>query len=140
MLVSEKMVERFYCIRHLSTQQLRELYTLYRSHGWIDSEYYEQDPEGNYPPELSDAEIILNIDAEDEDNYCVFMLNHEDEEDGIMFSFGMAYQSDFAVFLHLPPELLNEIVEKYGLPVCDAEDCNSEQEHETNNFLTISLN
>jgi hypothetical protein len=132
------MIERFYCIKHLSTQQLRELYTTYRTRGWVDSEYYKLTPAS--PPKLSEAEIILNIDAEDKNNYFVFMLDHEDEEDGIMFCFGMAYQSDFAVFLHLPPELLDEIVEKYALPVCSEDNCYSEQEYIADNRLMFSLN
>jgi hypothetical protein len=48
---------------------------------------------------LTDAEIILNIQAENEENYFVFMLEHE----------------DFSAYLHLPPRFLDEIVEKYGL-------------------------
>ena len=108
------MVERFYSISHLSTAQLREMYATYRTQGWTDSEYFVQNPAGAYPPELSVAEIILNIDADDEGNYFVFMLDHEDEDDGVMISFSMSYH-DFAVYLHLPPELLGEMVEKYAL-------------------------
>jgi len=63
---------------------------------------------------LSEADVILNIDADDEHNYFVFMQDLEDEEDGVMISFSMTYH-DFAVFLHLPPELLDELVEKYAL-------------------------
>ena len=108
------MVERFYSIGHLSTAQLREMYTTYRKQGWTDSEYFWQNPAEEYPPTLSEADIILNIDADDEHNYFVFMQDHEDEEDGVMISFSMSYH-DFAVFLHLPPELLDELVEKYAL-------------------------
>ena len=108
------MVERFYSIGHLTTAQLREMYTTYRKQGWTDSEYFVQNPAGAYPPELSEADIILNIDADEEENYFVFMLDHEDEDDGVMISFSMSYH-DFAVFLHLPPELLDEMVEKYAL-------------------------
>ena len=134
------MLERFYCINHLSTEQLRELYTTYRTHGWVESEYYEMTPAGVYPPELPEAEIILNIDADDENNYFVFMLNHEDEEDGILIGFGMSYHSDFSVYLHLPTELLDEIVEKYALPVCHEDNCFSEQEYDAGNLLKFSLN
>ena len=108
------MIERFYSISHLSTAQLREMYTTYRTQGWTDSEYLIQNPAAAYPPELSEADIILNIDADDEENYFVFMLDHEDEEDGVMICFSMSYL-DFAVFLHLPPELLDELVDKYTL-------------------------
>ena len=61
---------------------------------------------------MSEADIILNIDADEAENYFVFMLDHED--DGVMISFSMLYH-DFAVFLHLPPELLDELVERYAL-------------------------
>ena len=108
------MVERFYSINHLSTAQLREMYTTYRTQGWTDSEYLIQNPAGAYPPKLSKADTIINIDANDEENYFVFMLDHEDEEDGVMICFSMSYH-DFAVFLHLPPELLDELVDKYDL-------------------------
>ena len=108
------MVERFYSISHLSTAQLREIYATCRTQGWTDSEYFVQNPAAVYPPELSEADIILNIDADDEGNYFVFMLDHEDEEDGVMISFNMSYH-DFDVFLHLPPELLDELIKKYAL-------------------------
>ena len=108
------MVERFYSISHLSTAQLREMYATYRKQGWTDSEYLVQNPAGAFPLVLSEADVILNIDADDEHNYFVFMQDLEDEEDGVMISFSMTYH-DFAVFLHLPPELLDELVEKYAL-------------------------
>jgi hypothetical protein len=110
------MTERFYTIKHLSTAQLRELYSAYRKQGWIDAEYHELMPEGIRPPELSEGEILLNIDAGDTHNYFAFMLDHPDEEDGIMIGFGMSYHPDFAVYLHLPPRLLDELIKKYALP------------------------
>jgi hypothetical protein len=109
------MTERFYSIKHLTTAQLRELYSTYRSQGWIDFDYYKLTPAGVKPPELPEREILKNINTGDEHNYCVFMLDCEGEQDGIMIGFGMSRHEDFAVYLHLPPELLNEIVEKYGL-------------------------
>jgi hypothetical protein len=99
----------------LTTVRLRELYSAYRERGWIDSEYYEPTPEGVKPPKLPEWEILINISADNEENYFVFMLDHEDERDGIMIGFGLSFHRDFAVWLHLPPELLNEIVEKYAL-------------------------
>jgi hypothetical protein len=109
------MTERFYDISHLSTRQLQELYTTYIKKGWKDFDYYDLMPEGIRPPELSDAEIILNIDAGHQYNYCVFMIDCGNEEDGIMFGFGLPYHPDFAAYLHLPVSLLDELVEKYSL-------------------------
>ena len=109
------MIERFYTISHLSTEQLRELFRTCHSQGWYDSEFHALTPASVLRPELSVAEVLLNIDAENEHNYFVFMLDHEDEEDGVMIGFGMAYHPDFSVYLHLPPESLNELVEKYAL-------------------------
>lgn len=109
------MIERFYSIRQLTTRQLRELYTTYIPHGWIDAEFYKLMPEGVKPPELSDGEIIMNIDAGHEYNYFVMMVDCEGEEDGIMIGLGMMCYPDFAVYLHLPLSLLNELVQKYGL-------------------------
>jgi len=110
------MVERFYSIKHLSTAQLRELYSTYRQQGWTDAGYHRLLPEGVNPPlNLSYEEILFNMDAGDEHNYFVFMLDHEDEEDGIMIGFGMHDYPAFAAYLHLPPELLDEVVEKYSL-------------------------
>ena len=119
------MVERFYSIGHLSMEQLRELYLTYREHGWVDAQYHKLMPAGVHPPKLSVAEILFNIDAEHEHNYFVFMLDHEDEEDGVMIGFGMSCHSDFSVYLHLPPELLDEIVEKYSLPVKHEDNSNT---------------
>lgn len=109
------MTERFYDVSHLSTSQLQELYTTYIKKGWRDFDYYELQPEGTRPAELSDADIILNLDAERERNYCVLMIDCENEKDGIMFGFGLSYYPDFAVYLHLPLNLLDELVSKYGL-------------------------
>ena len=109
------MIERFYSISHLSTEQLRELFLTYHSQGWYDSEYHKLTSAGVCPPELPVAEILLNIEANNK-NYFVFMFDHEDEEDGVMIGFGMSYHPDFSVYLHLPPELLNEVVEKFALP------------------------
>lgn len=109
------MTEIFYDISHLTTDKLRELFTYYRKLGWIDYEY-EVLKEDNTPIQpLSDAEIILNINADDERNYFVFMLNHEDEKDGVMIGFGMGYHKYFSAYLHLPPRYLKELIEKYAL-------------------------
>lgn len=109
------MTERFYNISHLSTWQLRELYTTYIKRGWKDFDYYELVSEGVHPPELSDTEVILNLDAGHKYNYCVFMIDCEGEKDGIMFGFGLSYYPDFAAYLHLPTGLLDEVIEKYSL-------------------------
>ena len=109
------MVERFYSIKHLSTEMLRELYASNIKYGWKDTEYHQLMPEGTKPPELSDGEIILNINADNEHNYFVFMLDFEDEQDGVMIGFGLSYYPDFSVFLHLPPMMLDELIEKYSL-------------------------
>jgi hypothetical protein len=109
------MAEVFYDISHLTTDQLRELFTSYRKQGWIDYEYEFLDE--NNPPiqPLSDADIILNIQAGYQKNHFVFMLNHEDEEDGVMISFTLNYHEDFSAYLHLPPKYLPELIEKYAL-------------------------
>jgi hypothetical protein len=109
------MAEVFYDMTHLTTDQLRELFTSYRKVGWIDYEYAVLDEHNPPIQELSDAEIILNIQADDEKNYFVFMLNHEDEKDGVMIGFGLNYYEDFSAYLHLPPKYLKELIEKYAL-------------------------
>lgn len=109
------MTERFYDISHLSTAQLQELYTTYIRKGWKDFDYYELKPDGTRPPKLSDAEIILNIDAGHTHNYCVFMIDCDNEEDGLMLGLGLSYYPDFAVYLHLPIDLLDELILKYSL-------------------------
>lgn len=107
------MTDRSYDITHLTTEQLRELYTSFRKQGWVDYSYIAL--REDTPPELSDAEIILNIQARHDMNMFVFMLDYEDEEDGVMIGFGLTYHEDFAAYLHLPPRLLDELVEKYHL-------------------------
>ena len=109
------MTEVFYEISHLTTDQLRELFTSYRKHGWVDYEYIEISEDNALIQNHSDAEIIMNIQAGDEKNYFVFMLNHEDEEDGVMIGFGLTYHQDYAAYLHLPPKYLKELIEKYAL-------------------------
>ncbi|MDR2948449.1 MAG: hypothetical protein LBV71_04520 [Prevotella sp.] len=100
---------------HLTTNELRELFISYRKLGWIDYEYDVLDEDNPPVQPLSDAEIILNIQAGDEKNYFVFMLDHEDEKDGVMIGFGLNYHEDFSAYLHLPPNYLKELIEKYAL-------------------------
>ncbi len=109
------MIEQFYSIDHLSTKQLRELFSTYRKQGWVDYEYYKLMPDGVIPPELSDEEIMFNMDAANPHNYFVFMLGMEDEKDGIMIGFGLTEYPSFGAYLHLDERLLDEIVEKYSL-------------------------
>lgn len=109
------MAEVFYDIAHLTTDELRELFTSYRKLGWVDFEYEVLDE--NNPPvqKLSDAEIILNIEADKEGNYFVFMFNHEDEKDGVMIGFRLSYYENLFAYLHLPPKYLKELIERYKL-------------------------
>ncbi|MDL2241624.1 hypothetical protein LJB91_01795 [Bacteroidales bacterium OttesenSCG-928-L03] len=109
------MAEVFYDITHLTTDELRELFTSYRKLGWIDFEYEVLDENNPQVQKLSDAEIILNIQADKEGNYFVFMLNHEDEEDGVMIGFRLSYYENLFAYLHLPPKYLKELIEKYAL-------------------------
>lgn len=109
------MIEQFYAIDHLTTAQLRELFSTYRKQGWVDYEYYKLLPEGTTPPELSEEEILFNMDGADPHNYFVFMQGMEDEKDGIMIGFGLTDYPAFGAYLHLDESLLDEIVKKYGL-------------------------
>jgi hypothetical protein len=109
------MTEAFYDMSHLSTDELRELFTSYRKQGWIDYEYEVPGEDNLSIQPLADAEIILNIQAGNEKNYFVFMLDHEDEEDGVMIGFGLTYYEDFSAYLHLSPKYLKELIEKYAL-------------------------
>lgn len=46
------MVEQFYSIKHLTTEQLRELFSSYRNRGWVDYDYYKLMPEGVTPAKV----------------------------------------------------------------------------------------
>ena len=109
------MIEQFYSIKHLTSEQLRELFSSFRSQGWVDYDYYKLMIEGVTPPELSDEEIMFNMDGANPHNYFVFMQGMEDEKDGIMIGFGLTDYPLFGAFLHLDEGLLDEIMEKYGL-------------------------
>ena len=109
------MIEQFYSIKHLTTEQLRELFSAYRNRGWVDYDYYKLMPEGVTPPELSDKEIMFNMDGANPHNYFVFMQEMEEEKDGIMIGFGLTDYPSFGVFLHLDDNLLDEIVRKFNL-------------------------
>lgn len=109
------MIEQFYSIKHLTTEQLRELFLSYRNRGWVDYDYYKLMPEGVIPPELTDEEIMFNMDGANPHNYFVFMQGMEDEKDGIMIGFGLTDYPSFGAFLHLDESLLDEIVNKYKL-------------------------
>jgi len=109
------MIEQFYSIDHLTTDQLRDLYRIYRPQGWVDYEYYDRMIEGVTPPNLSDNEIIFNMDAVSDKNYFVYMEGMEEEEDGIMIGFGLTDYPSYGAYLHLDKKLLDEIVKKYDL-------------------------
>ena len=68
------MIERFYSIDHLTTDRLRDLYRAYRLQGWVDYEYYDRMIEGVTPPNLSDNEIMFNMDADSDKNYFVYKV------------------------------------------------------------------
>jgi len=114
------MIEQFYSIGHLSTGQLRELFSFYRSRGWVDYDYYKLVPEGVAPPQLTDEEILFNMDGADPHNYFVFMQGMEDEKDGIMIGFGLTDYPSFGAYLHLDESLLDEITDKYKLKPTNA--------------------
>jgi len=114
------MIEQFYSIGHLSTAQLRELFSTYRERGWVDYEYYDLMPDGVTPGQLSDEEILFNMDAANPHNYFVFMLGMEDEKDGIMIGFGLTEYPAFGAYLHLDERLLDEITGKYKLKATNA--------------------
>lgn len=111
------MIEQFYSIKHLTTEQLRELFSSYSNRGWVDYDYYKLMPEGVTPPELSDEEIMFNMDGANPYNYFVLMQGMEDEKDGVMLGFGLTDYPSFGAYLHLDEKFLNEIVEKYKLIV-----------------------
>ena len=110
-------MERFYSIEHLTTTELRELFWSYRDRGWVDFDYFSLQPDGVTPPELPDQEIARNIHAANEHNYFVYMIDHQDEQDGIMIGFGLTEYPRFAAYLHLENGLLNEIMERYNLRI-----------------------
>lgn len=110
-------MERFYSIEHLSTGELRELFSSYRSGGWVDFDFYCLQLDGTVPPILPDDEIVRNINGDNPMNMFVFMLRHEDEQDGIMIGFGLTEYRAFGAYLHLDKSLLDEIVEKYNLKI-----------------------
>ncbi len=114
------MIEQFYSIKHLTTEQLRELFSSYRNRGWVDYDYYKLMPEGVTPPELSDEEIMFNMDGANPHNYFVFMQCMEDEKDGIMIGFGLTDYPSFGAFLHLDESLLDEIVQKHALKAIES--------------------
>lgn len=109
-------IEQFYSIEHLTTEQLRELWSSYRDRGWVDFEYHKL-MYGVKPPELVDDVILSNIHAENLHNYFVYMQGIEDEQDGVMIGFGLTNYPDFGAYLHLDESLLDGIVKKYGLKV-----------------------
>ncbi len=43
--------------------------------------------------------ILYKFMAEVFYDYFVFMLDHEDEEDGVMTDFGLTYHEDFSAYL-----------------------------------------
>ena len=94
---------------------VRELFSAYRSRGWVDYDYYKLMPEGVTPPELTNEEILFNMDGANPHNYFVFMQGMEDEKDGIMIGFGLTDYPSFGAYLHLEESLLDEIVERYRL-------------------------
>jgi len=137
------MTERFYSIKHLSTVQLQELFGTYIKMGWKDAEFHDLFFEEVTPPQLTNEDIIMNIEAGRDTNYCVYMIGVEGEEDGIMFGFGMNYNEkyDYSVYLHLPIHLLDELVEKYQLAeFSEAKNYDSIEDYMVDDLLNGPMN
>ena len=107
-------MERFFPLKHLTVDQLQDLYRDARKVGKLLVEYDKPGTEGHYELTLSDEEILKNISAEC-NNYFVFHENFEDDPDMITIGFPLSKQVFMTAYIDVENLWLDWFVKKYNL-------------------------
>ncbi len=109
-------MERFFLLKHLTVEQLRELYCDACKVGKLLVEYDQPGVEGHYEVNLSDDEILKNITAVS-DNGFAYYEDHEDFADGVMLSFALIGKPFTTAYINIGIDnlRLDWFVRKYGL-------------------------
>lgn len=107
-------MERFFPLKHLTVDQLQELYRDARKVGKLLVEYDKPGTEGHYELTLSDEEILENISTEC-NNHFVFHENFEDDPDATTVAFPLSGYPFTTAYIDIDNTRLDWFVKKYGL-------------------------
>ena len=107
-------MERFFPLKHLAVEQLRDLYRDACKVGKLLIEYDQPGTEGHYGITLSDDEILKNISVECQ-NYFVFHEDFEDFPDATTVAFPLSQHPFTTAYIDIDNARLNWFVKKYGL-------------------------
>jgi hypothetical protein len=107
-------MERFFPLKHLTVEQLRDLYRDACKVGKLLVEYDQPGVEGHYEVNLPEDEIPKNISGESQ-NYLVFHEDFEDEPDATTLAFPLSEHPFTTAYIDIDNARLDWFVKKYGL-------------------------
>jgi len=107
-------MERFFPLKHLTVEQLRDLYRDACKVGRLLIEYDKPGTEGHYEITLSDDEILKNISVECQ-NHFVFHEDFEDFPDATTVVFSLSQHPFTTAYIDIDNIRLDWFVKKYGL-------------------------
>ncbi len=107
-------MERFFSLKHLTIEQLRNLYRDACKVGKLLVEYDQPGVEGHYEVNLPDDEILKNISGESQ-NYLVFHEDFEDFPDATMVAFPLPQHPFTTAYIDIDNDQLSWFAKKYGL-------------------------
>jgi hypothetical protein len=107
-------MERFFPLKHLTAEQLRDLYRDARKVGKLMVEYDKPGEQEYYAINLSDDEILKNISVNSA-NYLVFHEDFENFPDATTVAFPLAEHPFTTAYIDIDNTRLDWFVKKYGL-------------------------
>ncbi len=107
-------MERFFQLKHLTQDQLHDLYREAVGVGTLLIEYDKPDESDHYDVCLPEDDILRNIRSGD-DNYIVFHKDDTDYPDAITVAFPMAEHPFTTVYIDLDNSRLDKFATKFTL-------------------------
>lgn len=107
-------MERFFSLKHLTTDRLRDLYRDACKAGKLLVEYDKPGEKGDYDINLPEDEILKSISS-DCQNYLVFHEDFEDWPDSVTLAFPLSEHPFMTAYIDFDNARLNWFVKKYGL-------------------------
>ena len=110
----QKAMERFFSLKHLTGEQLRDLYREAVGVGTLLVEYDRPGDSGHYDVRLPEDDILQNI-RPGEGNHIVYHKDSEDFPDAVTVVFPMVEHPFITVYVDFDNSLLDRFAAKYAL-------------------------
>lgn len=107
-------MERFFSLKHLTVEQLRDLFHDACQVGKLLVEHDQPGAEGYYDVNLPEDEILKNISC-DSRNYLIFHEDFEDEPDTTTVAFSLSGHPFITAYIDIDNARLDWFVKKYSL-------------------------